>query len=115
MSDWTNGVAGAGLTGLALALGYAGLKLIKRSRCASHMGCCELDISRAETERRAHEDVRSTMLEVLKEHLGQQAAKKGDVHLEVLNEQPQGETPPVVNEESKEGSYVQYHIPPSSM
>ena len=107
MSDWTTGAAGAGVTGLVLALGYAGVKLLKRSRCASHTGCCDLDISRAETERQAHEDMRSTMLDVLKEHLGQQAKKMEDVHLDVLNE---GEP-----EESKEGSYVQYHIPPSSM
>ena len=106
MSDWTTGAAGAGLTGLVLALGYAGVKLLKRSRCASHTGCCDLDIARAETERRAQEDMRSTMLEVLKEHL---EAKKEDVRLDVLNEK--GETP----EESKEGSYVQYHLPPSSM
>ena len=59
-----------------LALGYAGVKLLKRSRCASHTGCCDLDISRAETERQAQEDMRSTMLDVLKEHLGQQAKKK---------------------------------------
>ena len=109
MSDWTNGVAGAGLTGLALALGYAGLKLIKRSRCASHMGCCELDISRAETERRAHDDVRSTMLEVLKEHFDRQAEKKEDVRLDVLDKQPGA------IDESKDESFVQYHIPPSSM
>ena len=106
MSDWTTGAAGAGLTGLVLALGYAGVKLLKRSRCASHTGCCDLDITRAETERRAQEDMRSTMLEVLKEHLGQET-KKEDIRLDVL-----GETSA---EDSKEGSSVQYHLPPSSM
>ena len=64
----------------------------------------------AETERRAQEDMRSTMLEVLKEHLAQPAKKLEDVRLDVLEEQPGA---PV--EESKEESFVQYHVPPSSM
>ena len=109
MSDWTNGAAGAGVTGLVLGLGYAAIKLLKRSRCASHTGCCELDISRAETERQAHEDMRSTVLEVLKEHLGP-AKKIEDVRLDVLSEPGAAAL-----EESKDEGFVQYHVPPSAM
>ena len=101
MSDWSTGAAGAGLAGLALTLGYAGVKLLKRSRCASHTGCCDLDISRAETERKEQQDMRNVVLAILQEHL----SKKDDVRLDVAEKEP-GE---------KEESYVQYHVPPSAM
>ena len=46
-------LGGSALTGLLLALGYAGVKIFRRSRCASHTRCCDLDIARGqETERK---------------------------------------------------------------
>ena len=65
-NDWGSTMAGAGLTGAVAALAYGIVKLIRRSRCASHTACCDLDIARAETERKKESDLESTILNILK-------------------------------------------------
>ena len=65
MGDWQNTAAGAGLTGGLIALLWGGVKLLKRSKCASHTRCCDLDIARAETERRKKMDIQAIVLDVL--------------------------------------------------
>ena len=49
--DFSTSMASSGLTAALIALIYAGIQVFKRSRCSSHNQCCDLDISRAETER----------------------------------------------------------------
>ena len=55
-NDWGSTMAGAGLTGAVAALAW----------CASHTACCDLDIARAETERKKESDLESTILNILK-------------------------------------------------
>ena len=49
--DFGASMASSGLTAALVGLIYAGIQLFKRSRCASHNECCDIDIARAETER----------------------------------------------------------------
>ena len=51
MDDFGTVAAGSGITAALVALIYGVSKLMRRSRCQSHTGCCDLDISRAESER----------------------------------------------------------------
>ena len=58
------------MTGLLLALGYTAIKLFKRSKCASHTKCCDLDIARGQdTERTVpaefHENIDEVVLRIL--------------------------------------------------
>lgn len=67
-NGWGGTLAGAGITGALVAALYAGIKILKRSRCASHTGCCDLEVDRAETERRGKMD--AVMLQVLEDLRG---------------------------------------------
>ena len=49
--DFGATLGGSAITGLVLAAGYALIKLLKRSRCASHTKCCDLDITRTKEYR----------------------------------------------------------------
>ena len=86
MTDLGTGILGGGLVGLLVASGYGLLKLLRRSKCASHTKCCDLDISRAQTERKKNEELAVIVLEILKQ-------------------QPEGE----------EGEVGGHHVPPSSI
>ena len=67
---------GGTITGLVLAAGYALIKLLKRSRCASHTKCCDLDITRSESERKnAAPDLEAVVVSVL-ERLEQTKTKE---------------------------------------
>ena len=64
--DETSIAAGAGLTSVILAVIYGLQKLIRRSRCASHTKCCDLDVARSETHR-DKASLEMTILEILKQ------------------------------------------------
>ena len=71
MTDWSQTAAGAGITGALVALIYGVTKLVRRSKCASHTGCCTFDISRAKSQRATEihkkEDIRLAVLDALKD------------------------------------------------
>jgi hypothetical protein len=67
---WGNTMAGAGVTGAVVALAYGAVKLIRRSRCASHTKCCDFDISRAVTERKKNDDLELIVLKILEKRRG---------------------------------------------
>ena len=74
--DFGATLGGSAITGLVLAAGYALIKLLKRSRCASHTKCCDLDITRSETERKnAAPDLEAVVVSVL-ERLEQTKTKE---------------------------------------
>ena len=73
-NGWGNTVAGASLTGAAVALAYGLIKLVRRSRCASHTKCCDIDFERAATERKKNDDLEAIVLQIL--------AKRGEVKKE---------------------------------
>jgi hypothetical protein len=85
---WGNTMAGAGVTGAVVALAYGAVKLIRRSRCASHTKCCDFDISRAATERKKNDDLELIVLKILGKRQGPQAvAGKNE---EVVKNEDQG-------------------------
>ena len=64
--DFGATLGGSAITGLVLAAGYALIKVLKRSRCASHTKCCDLDIARSDTEReKAAPDLEAIVASVL--------------------------------------------------
>ena len=79
MNETELAAAGAGLTTALIAVLYTVAKLLKRSRCASHTKCCDMDISRAETERKENinEIVKQLVLEIRKEKL--EAVSSGEI------------------------------------
>ena len=92
---WGNTMAGAGLTGAFVALAYGAVKLIRRSRCASHTKCCDFDISRATTERKKNDDLELIVLRILKKRQGSEpvAGKSEDVVKSVDLKKRQGSEP----------------------
>ena len=79
--DFGATLGGSAITGLVLAAGYALIKLLKRSRCASHTKCCDLDISRAKTERKKNEELAAIVLEILKQRPVEKEGEEGGHHL----------------------------------
>ena len=64
--DFGATLGGSAITGLVLAAGYTLIKVLKRSRCASHTKCCDLDIARSGTEReKAAPDLEAIVTSVL--------------------------------------------------
>ena len=63
--DETSMAAGAGITSVVLAVIYGLQKLFRRSRCASHTKCCDMDVARSETHR-GRASLEMTILEILK-------------------------------------------------
>ena len=64
--QWGNTAVGASLTAALVALVYGIQKLVRRSRCASHTKCCDLDIARSETQRDKPAVNEEIILEVVK-------------------------------------------------
>jgi len=61
-----NTVAGAGLTSVIIAVIWGLQKLIRRSRCASHTKCCDIEVARSETNRGTTDlDLQTTILKIL--------------------------------------------------
>ena len=81
--DWSGTFAG--ITGALVALIYGAMRLLKRSRCASHTKCCDIDVARSTTERKKDPDLEMIILKILKKnHLGEALAGKGDEKLKVV-------------------------------
>ena len=75
--NWGNTAVGASLTAALVALVYYGIqKLVRRSRCASHTKCCDLDIARSETQRGKPVVNEELILEVVKRLKDAQPALK---------------------------------------
>ena len=74
--NWGNTAVGASLTAALVALVYGIQKLVRRSRCASHTKCCELDIARSETQRDKPAVNEELILEVVKRLKDAQPALK---------------------------------------
>ena len=64
--SWGNTAVGASLTAALVALVYGIQKLVRRSRCASHTKCCDMDIARSETQRGKPAVNEELILEVVK-------------------------------------------------
>ena len=47
-NGWGNTLAGASVTGGLVAVLYGVMKLVRRSRCASHTRCCDIDVARSQ-------------------------------------------------------------------
>ena len=47
-NTWEGALAGASLTGALVAVVYGLMRLIRRSRCASHTRCCDIDVARSQ-------------------------------------------------------------------
>ena len=70
---WDGALAGAGRTGALIALMYGVMRLVRRSRCASHTRCCDIDVARSQegTLRETREEIIMQVMEELRN-----AAKK---------------------------------------
>ena len=93
---WGNTMAGAGVTGAVVALAYGAVKLIRRSRCASHTKCCDFDISRAVTERKKNnDDLELIVMKILEKRQGSEpvAGKSEDIINSGGQEKRQGSEP----------------------
>ena len=67
MVDFETTMASSGLTAAAIAVIYAGIKILQRIRCSSHNKCCDFSISRAETQRQISAEVLELVMAKLKE------------------------------------------------
>ena len=45
------------ITALVVALGYAGVKLFRRSKCATHTQCCDFEVARGQPTERELPDI----------------------------------------------------------
>lgn len=68
MENFGTVAAGSGITAALVALIYGLSKLMRRTRCKSKTGCCDVDIARAESERtqRGNKEIVEMVLTELK-------------------------------------------------
>ena len=107
MDGFGQSLGGSAMTALIVAVGYAGLKLFRRSKCATHTACCDFDIARGQPTERVKpefetppEDIEMVILRVLEkfhEKKPEEPSLASQVEKEVRE-------PPDVTVEASEGT-----------
>ena len=72
-----NAAASSVLTGGLIALGYGLLKLFRRSKCASHTKCCDIDVARGQ-DTEDPDRLREMIRDAFKDHQEATAKKPGE-------------------------------------
>ena len=75
--DLGTAAAGSGLTAAIVGVIYGLSRLLKRSKCKSHLGCCDLDIARDQAQQtvRGNNEIVQMVLLALKEQKKREATK----------------------------------------
>ena len=98
--DLGSSVAGGTLTAAVVALIYGITKLMRRSQCQGHSGCCDIQIDREELERAQTErDDARQLVAVLMDRLNMGPEKETEQTAEQKSEQKEGEFVEVVSKQ----------------